>query len=256
MFQSLGSLQSNFFRYAQAAVVSLNLVQSYIFSSGNYSGSSPTALKNQVTTTNDGSYAGANTDVNIADSPYTALNLANNMSIPDTVWSTANTGITITLRMKIISSRNATCNIIGTVSSNAGNPLGSNRLWFSTNPSTKATWIWCTGNGSNGVSGFYISTGWAYFAIVLGRDLTTGTLSANAASLTTDYNNGNATYSSANISSLAQTVNSVSLVNGTSLTGANLFGPFSVGTADVRLANIRVFQRALTIAEIQADYAT
>jgi hypothetical protein len=254
MLNSISTMQS-VFKYVTlpTPVVPVDPVQNYIFTTGNYSGSSPTSVKNQITGTNDGSYTGASTDMNSFTSPYYGLVLNNYFSVANTTWLTANTGISITLRVLITTSNNGTHNIIGAQSSNIGQPLGSNKIWLSINPFSKGMWVWAQGNGDSGTASTILTgSGWVYIAVVLGRDLTTGSLSSTALSVSTDYKSSNTTFSSANISTNAKVVNTVSLVDNTTLTGSNMF----YDNNNFKVANIKIFQKALTVAEIQADYAT
>jgi hypothetical protein len=259
MINSISTFQSVFKYNRSAAVAPTTPSQHYLFSSGNYSGSAPTAVKNQITNTNDASYAGANTDLNISDSPYYGLNLSDNLSLANSTWNSQFSGLTIMFRIKIISSRSASCNVIGSTGSNNGQTLGNNNFYFTINPSNKNSWIWARNTGAaldGGTTVNVLSTGWTYIAIVIGRNLTNDTASTSSISFTTDYNNGNGTYSSGNLSTMAKVSNTVALVNGSTLTGSNMFMPYSTGSSDFRLANVKIWNKAMTVAEIQADYAT
>jgi hypothetical protein len=260
MFSSLGTFQSFVSRfYAAIATAPTTPSQYYLFSSGNYSGSSPTAIKNQTTNTNDGSYAGASSDLNVSDSPYYGLNLANNLSLSNTTWNSQFSGLSITFRIKVISSRSASCNVIGMTGSNNGQSIGANNFYFTINPSNKNSWIWCRNTSAGldgGTSVNILSTGWTYVCIVFGRNLTNDAVSANAASYTCDYNNSNGTYSSGNLATMAKHTATVALVDGSTMTGANMFMPYSGGSSDFRIANLKIWGKAMTVAEIQADYAT
>lgn len=267
MFSSFSTFQSIIDSSAgsfTSVIVSKNQIGLFKFTNGNFSGNNGNiTLTNGTPSGTNGTYNGNTTDMNQNyGTSISGIDLKTPfyISVPNLTYNT-NVGCTICFKARLTKALAYTAEFIG--KNNTALCFGNGSFYCSINTNNASMTLWIGSSGGNrSVTIAPVGGVWTNIVIMFGVNIsgTTYTLDNSTCSILSDYTSSNssftnfqATTNQINRTGLTLTNNSTMTLNDQSFASAPTSANSS-GTSLFGLADIKLYNKALTWTELQSVY--